>query len=119
MMRHVAAAFLAVALLIGTLVAGIAYVFPTLPANGATADRTVLVDATFPRGLPHAYAEGECFSYRCVWNARKQGNGEGSSLILTRWHGDYLVQPISHKRARVLQASWCRRANVTCEGYTD
>lgn len=110
MIRHIAAASVSVVLL---LVAVIAYV---LPADGATSSR---VDAVFPRGLPYAPTEDSCYSHRCVWNAKTQGNGEGSSFIMTEWHEDYLVQPISHKRARVLQASWCRRANVTCEGYTD
>lgn len=105
--------------LVGLLV-GLLLGFSGAPATSAQASSSsALVDATFPRGLPWAYAEGECYSYRCVWNAKRQGNGEGSSLIMTRYEGDYLIQPISHKRARVLQRSFCQRDNVTCEGYTD
>ena len=76
-------------------------------------------DHVFVHGLPAAPDEGECYTYRCVWDARHQGNHRGQSMILTRWHGGYVAQPISHRRAHRLQAAWCARPSVTCGGYDD
>jgi len=76
-------------------------------------------DYIFPRGLPHAPYDSECYSYRCVWDARHQGNGEGQSMLLTRWKGGFIAKPISHRRAHRLQAAYCERPKVTCEGYDD
>lgn len=76
-------------------------------------------DTVFPRGLPWAPSEGECYSYRCVWDAKHQGNGEGQSMLLTRWQGGYIAQPISHERAHRLQVAWCERPKVNCDGYED
>lgn len=91
----------------------------SLIAVPAAGDTSSTVDTVFPRGLPHAPSEDSCYSRRCVWDARHQGNGEGRSLILTRFRGDYLAKPISHRRAHRLQAAWCERPNVTCGGYVD
>jgi hypothetical protein len=76
-------------------------------------------DPVFPRGLPYAPSEGECYTYRCVWDAKHQGNGEGQSMILTRWHGGYVGKPITHRRAHRLHTAYCERKNVTCRGYED
>ena len=76
-------------------------------------------DTVFPRGLPYATGEGECATYRCVWDAKHQGNGLGQSMLLTRWKGGYIAQPISHRRAHRLHAAYCDRKRVTCEGYDD
>lgn len=76
-------------------------------------------DHVFPRGLPYAPSEGECFTYRCVWDAKHQGNGRGHSLILTRHEGEFIAKRISHQRAHRLHAAYCDRANVTCDGYRD
>jgi hypothetical protein len=73
-------------------------------------------DAIFPRGLPWAPNEDTCYSYRCVWDARHQGNGEGQSLILTKYQGGFLMKPITHRRAHWLQAQYCERPQVAC-GY--
>lgn len=75
------------------------------------------VDHVFPHGLPKAPSEDACYVHRCVWDARHQGNGRGHSLILTEYHGEFLAQRISHKRAHRLQVAWCQRPDVTCEGY--
>ena len=83
------------------------------PAQAAT------VDPVFPRGLPYAPSEGECYTYRCVWDAKHQGNGTGHSLILTRYEGDFIAKRITHHRAHRLQAAYCERKSVTCEGYDD
>jgi hypothetical protein len=88
------------------------------PALAATTD-PVHMDYLFPRGLPWAPTDSECYAYRCVWDAKHQGNGEGLSLILTRFHGDYVPKEITHRRAHRLQAAYCARRNVTCRGYTD
>ena len=89
------------------------------PVAGAAPSKTG-GEHVFPRGLPFAYAEGECAGVaRCVWDARHQGNGTGHSLILTRYRGEYLAARITHRRAHHLQALWCQRQNVTCEGYAD
>jgi hypothetical protein len=87
------------------------------PAQAATVDSPP--DYLFPRGLPYAPNEGECYTYRCVWDAKHQGNGEGQSMILTRWKGGFIAMPITHRRAHRLQAAYCERRNVTCEGYDD
>lgn len=76
-------------------------------------------DAVFPRGLPYAPSEGECYTYRCVWDAKRQGNGEGQSMILTRWQGGYVAKPITHRRAHRLHVAYCERPQVNCEGYED
>jgi hypothetical protein len=76
-------------------------------------------DPVFPRGLPWAPTDSECYAYRCVWDAKHQGNGEGLSLILTRFHGDYVAKEIFHRRAHRLQAAYCARPSVTCRGYED
>ena len=89
-----------------------------LVLSGPAAATTAPADAVFPRGLPAAPSEGECYVYRCVWDARHQG-GDGQSMILTAWHGGYLARPITHRRAHRLQAAYCARPNVTCEGYDD
>jgi hypothetical protein len=104
-------AFLGIAILF----TGLHVVATATPAQASSAS----VDPVFPRGLPYAPTDGECYSYRCVWDARHQGNGEGHSVILTRHDGDYLAQQISHRRAHRLQAAWCQRPNVTCDGYED
>lgn len=82
---------------------------------GAAPSKT---DSVFPRGLPHAPSEDACYSHRCVWDARHQGNGEGHSLILTRFKGEYLVARITHRRAHRLQSLWCQRPSVNCD-YKD
>ena len=76
-------------------------------------------DPVFPKGLPYAPSEDGCYSYRCVWDARHQGNGEGHSLILTRHRGEYIAKRISHRRAHRLHVLYCARPNVTCRGYED
>lgn len=76
-------------------------------------------DPVFPRGLPYAPSEDTCFAHRCVWDARHQGNGRGHSLILTEYRGEFIAHRISHRRAHRLQAAWCARPSVTCEGYDD
>jgi hypothetical protein len=76
-------------------------------------------DPLFPRGLPYAPTDSECYTYRCVWDAKHQGNGQGLSLILTRYHGDYIPKEITHRRAHRLQALYCARPTVTCGGYDD
>jgi hypothetical protein len=87
---------------------------------GAAPSKTDSVERVFPRGLPYALYEDECAGVkRCVWDARHQGNGEGRSYILTRFKGDYLVAYITHRRAHRLQALWCQRPSVTCNGYED
>ena len=79
--------------------------------------RAAHVDPVFPRGLPMAPSEDSCYVYRCVWDGKHQGNGEGLSLILTRYHGEYIPKEIFHRRAHRLIAAWCARPQVTCEGY--
>ena len=44
------------------------------------------------------------------------GNGKGQSMILTRWHGGFVGQPISHRRAHRLLDAWCARPSVGCSG---
>lgn len=78
----------------------------------------VPADAVFPRGLPWAPSEDACYSYRCVWDAKHQGNGDGQSLLITRFGDTFLMKPISHRRAHRLQSAWCDRPNVNC-GYAD
>jgi len=84
-----------------------------------TAATATTPDPVFPRGLPWAPTDRKCYTYRCVWDARHQGNGDGLSLILTRYHGGYIPKEITHRRAHRLQALYCARPNVTCEGYDD
>lgn len=74
-------------------------------------------DAIFPRGLPAATSEDTCAVKRCVWDARHQGN-RGQSLILTRYKGGFLMEPVSHRRAHWLQTTYCERPKVAC-GYAD
>jgi len=81
--------------------------------------QAVTVDPVFPRGLPMAPSEDSCYVHRCVWDAKHQGNGEGYSLILTRYHGDFIAKRITHRRAHRLQAAWCARKSVDCRGYAD
>jgi hypothetical protein len=83
------------------------------PAHAATPD------PVFPRGLPAAPSEDGCYVHRCVWDAKHQGNGEGHSVILTRFHGDYIAKRITHRRAHRLQAAYCARPSVDCRGYAD
>lgn len=83
----------------------------------AQAAETHPVDSVFPTGLPYAPTENSCYTKRCVWDARHQGNGDGHSLILTRHKGEFLATRISHRRAHRLHAAYCDRANVTCDGY--
>lgn len=85
---------------------------------GAAPSKTDGGEQVFPRGLPHAPSESECYSHRCVWDARHQGNGEGHSLILTRFKGEFLAARITHRRAHRLQSLWCDRPDVAC-GYAD
>lgn len=95
------------------LVALFAALALSVPATASPAT----VDPVFPRGLPAAATEDGCYVHRCVWDARHRGNHEGHSLILTRYHGDYLAQRITHRRAHRLIAAWCARPQVECEGY--
>jgi len=95
------------------VVLGVALVVPQTSAGAATHHP----DPVFPRGLPAAASEDGCYVHRCVWDAKHRGNGEGHSLILTRYHGDYLAKRITHRRAHRLIAAWCARPQVTCEGY--
>ena len=82
-----------------------------------TAASAGYADPVFPRGLAYAQNESECAgAYRCVWDARHQGNGTGQSLILTRYQGGYLMAPIGHRRAHWLHAKYCGRQSVDC-GY--
>lgn len=90
-----------------------------LAATLTTTPASAAPDPVFPRGLPHAYTEDGCYTKRCVWDAKHQGNGEGHSLILTRHDGDFIAKRITHRRAHRLQAAWCDRPNVDCEGYAD
>ena len=76
-------------------------------------------DPVFPRGLAYAPSEDSCYTYRCVWDGRHQGNGEGHSLILTRYKGEFIAKRITHRRAHRLHALYCARPNVTCRGYDD
>lgn len=88
-------------------------------ADKASAAPSSRVDPVFPRGLPYAPTEDSCFTKRCVWDAKHQGNGRGRSYILTEHRGDFLVRYITHKRAHRLHAAYCERKNVTCDGYRD
>lgn len=100
------------------LVAGVlAAVLLASPA-GAAPSKTDSVERVFPRGLAYALNEDECATDRCVWDARHQGNGEGHSLILTKYRGEFLAQRITHRRAHRLQSLWCQRPSVNC-GYAD
>lgn len=85
----------------------------------AQADTSSHADPVFPRGLPWAPSVGTCYTYRCVWNDQRQGDGTGQSFIQTRYSGGYLAKPITDRRAHRLQAAWCARPNVTCRGYKD
>jgi len=76
-------------------------------------------DHVFPRGLPWAPSEDSCYTFRCVWDAKHMGNGRGQSVILTRWHGGFVAQPITHRRAHRLMDAWCERPSVGCIGYED
>jgi hypothetical protein len=97
------------------IISSLAAVLLASPA-GAAPSKT---DSVFPRGLPYAISEDGCAAVkRCVWDGRHQGNGEGRSYILTRFHGEYLVAYIAHRRAHRLQALWCQRPSVNC-GYAD
>jgi hypothetical protein len=86
--------------------------------NGPAA-QAATVDPVFPRGLPMAPSEDSCYVYRCVWDGVHQGNGKGLSLILTRYHGEYIPKEIFHRRAHRLIAAYCARPHVTCRGYED
>ena len=99
------------------LAAGLALAALAVPAP-ANAD-PVHRDWVFPRGLAFAPTEESCFTYRCVWDARHQGNGSGMSLIITRFGDDWTYQPIRHRRAHRLHYWFCQRPSVTCEGYDD
>lgn len=109
MIRHAINLVASLALGATLAVGGVQLALSAVPAHGAPT-----VDSVFPRGLPHAPTEDECFARRCVWYAKSQGNGKGRSLILTRHRGEYLAKPISHRRARTLQAAWCKRPRVDC-----
>lgn len=87
-------------------------------AQAAPAAPSIQVDQVFPRGLPYAPTEDSCFTKRCVWDGKHQGDGRGRSYILTEHGGDFLVKHITHKRAHRLHAAYCERENVTC-GYRD
>lgn len=101
-------------------IAALIIVASLLGSPTAATAATTPADPVFPRGLPHAYYEDACAGgKRCVWDGKHQGNGEGRSYILTRYDGDYLIKYISHRRAHRLQAAWCARKTVTCDGYTD
>lgn len=104
------------ALVVSTLAA----VLLASPAGAAPSktDGGGSVERVFPRGLPWAPSEDACYSHRCVWDARHQGNGEGHSLILTEYRGEFLAQRITHRRAHRLQSLWCQRPQVSC-GYAD
>jgi hypothetical protein len=97
------------------VVLGVALVVPQTSADATTG----YPDPVFPRGLPMAASEDSCYVYRCVWDAKHQGNGRGLSMILTRYHGDFIPREITHRRAHRLIAAWCARPSVTCEGYGD
>lgn len=111
MLRHLLATLAGVLVPLVLAFGGIAIL-----ADKASAAESGHVDSVFPRGLPHAPTEDSCFTKRCVWDARHQGNGKGHSLILTRHKGEFLAKRISHRRAHRLQAAWCERPNVAC-GY--
>lgn len=114
-MRTLAAAALTALL----LAAPVAAEGASQPAEASARTAPAPADRVFPRGLPWAPTDSECYTYRCVWDAKHQGNGRGLSLILTRFHGDYIPQEITHRRAHRLQAAYCARRDVTCEGYED
>lgn len=100
--------------MLATIVLAVALIASPASAGGAPTP----ADAVFPRGLPWAPSEDACYSHRCVWDARHQGNGEGQSLIITKFGRTFVTRPIKHSRAHRLQAAWCARPNVNC-GYTD
>lgn len=89
------------------------------PAGASARTAPAPADRVFPRGLPAAPSEDSCYAYRCVWDARHAGNGRGHSLILTRFHGDFIGKRITHRRAHRLINAWCARPNVGCIGYED
>jgi hypothetical protein len=89
-----------------------------LAASPAAPAPMPFADAIFPTGLPAAVAEDACATYRCVYDARHQGNGTGQSLILTRYQGGFLMKPVTHERAHWLQAQYCDRPSVNCD-YKD
>jgi hypothetical protein len=101
------------------ILAAIILAIATVAAPTSHTDVPAPPDTVFPQGLPWAYSESECYSARCVWDAERQGNGNGQSMLLTAWQGGYIAQPISHRRAHRLQAAWCERPSVACEGYDD
>lgn len=101
---------------LASIVLGVALI--AAPAS-AGSPAPASADAVFPRGLAHAPSEEECYTYRCVWDAKHQGNGKGHSLILTRFRGDYIAKRITHRRAHRLQTAYCARPRVNCEGYRD
>ena len=111
MLRHLIATLAAVFVPLALAFGGIAIL-----ADKASAE-TSHVDSVFPRGLPYAPTEDSCYTKRCVWDARHQGNGKGHSLILTRHKGEFLATRISHRRAHRLHEAWCDREHVTCDGY--
>jgi hypothetical protein len=89
------------------------------PSEASARTAPAPADPVFPRGLPAAPSEDSCYAYRCVWDARHAGNGEGHSLILTRFHEDFIGKRITHRRAHRLLNAWCARPNVGCIGYED
>lgn len=88
------------------------------PSQANTADHP---DPLFPGGLPASQGEDACVTgvKRCVWDADHRGNRQGHSLILTRWHGDYVIKRVTDERAGRLTDAWCSRPSVGCEGYAD
>jgi len=97
-----------------------AAVLALIPTHASAAPRIPSPpDHVFVHGLPAAPSEGECYAFRCVWDAKHAGNGKGQSMILTRWHGGFVAQPITHRRAHRLIAAWCARPSVGCIGYED
>jgi len=102
---------------IAALVLAATLIAAPTPADAGTHHRPV--DSVFPRGLPIAPTEDSCFAYRCVWDAVHQDNGRGLSMILTRYHGEFIPTEITHRRAHRLQAAYCARKSVECRGYAD
>lgn len=114
-MRFAAATALTAALVIAPMASEGA----SQPAEASARTAPAPADRVFPRGLPAAPSEDSCYVFRCVWDAKHMGNGRGHSLILTRFHGDFIGKRITHRRAHRLFEAWCARPNVGCIGYDD
>jgi hypothetical protein len=98
-----------------TLAAGIAALALLGLPTPAEAYDPVHRDWVFPRGLPYAPQEDSCHAYRCVWDARHQGNGLGTSLIITRFGNEWTYKFITHRRAHRLHHFYCERPRVNCD----